>query len=298
MSMRMAPASTMARAVVSRSSTPVCTEPGWKDSGLTFRTPMTPTGRPLPKDRPARTARRVTPSRKPLRGRRGFLEGAGAENAGDLLTVEGLALEQGARKRVELLDIVLEDLLGAARALHDDPLDLAVDQQGSLLAVVLLPGHLAAEEDVLLVLAEGERPELVGHAPLADHLARHLGGLLEVITSAGRLLIQHDLLGGPAAQQDRDAVDQVVLRVVVLVVDRQLLRQAESAAARDDRDLVHRVGPRQHVGHERVPRLVIGDRPLLGVADDHGAPLDTPQDLVLGALEVGPLDELLVLARR
>src|SRR5215813_1921215 len=155
---------------------------------------MTPTGRPLPRDTPARTARRVTPSREPLRGRRGFLEGAGAENAGDLLTVEGLALEQGARQRVELLDVVLEDLLGAARGVHHDPLDLAVDQQRRLLAIVLLPGHLATQEDMLLVLAEGEWSELVGHAPLADHLARHLGGLLEIVAGAGRLLIQHDLL--------------------------------------------------------------------------------------------------------
>src|SRR5262245_28872480 len=200
MSMRMAPASTMARTVVSRSSAAVCTEPAWMDSGLTFRTPMTPTGRPLPKDTSASTARRVTPSRGPLCGRRGFLEGAGAENAGDLLTVEGLALEQGARQRVKLLDVVLEDLLGAARTLQHDPLDLAVDQQGGFLAVILLARHLAAEEDVLLVLAEGERPELVRHAPLADHLARHLGGLLEIVAGAGRLLVQHDLLGGPAAQ--------------------------------------------------------------------------------------------------
>src|SRR5215813_2127761 len=121
MSIRTAPAFTMASAASKSSSASACTEPGWKDSGLTFRTPMTPTGRPLPRDTPARTARRVTPSREPLRGRRGFLEGAGAENAGDLLTVEGLALEQGARQRVELLDVVLEDLLGAARGVHHDP---------------------------------------------------------------------------------------------------------------------------------------------------------------------------------
>src|SRR4030095_3090240 len=108
----------------------------------------------LPKDTPARTARRVTPSRGPLRGRRGFLEGAGGEKAGSLLTAEGLARQQGARQRVELLDVVLEDLLGAARALHHDPLDLAVDQQGGFLAVVLLPGHLPARGKWLLLLSQ------------------------------------------------------------------------------------------------------------------------------------------------
>src|SRR5215813_3424272 len=165
MSIRTAPAFTMASAAAKSSSASACTEPVWKDSGLTLRTPMTPTGRPLPRDTPARTARRVTPSREPLRGRSGFLEGTCAENTGNLLAVEGLALEQGTRQCVELLDVLLEDLLGAARGVHDDPLDLAVDQKGGLLAVVLLPGHLAAEEDVLLVLAKGERTELVRYAP-------------------------------------------------------------------------------------------------------------------------------------
>src|SRR5206468_1247167 len=48
---------------------------------------------------------------------------------------------------------------------------------------------------------------------------------------------------------------------------------------------------------QRVARLVIGDRPLLGVTDDHRPPLDPHQDLVLGVLEVRHLDELLVLSR-
>ena len=96
----------------------------------------------------------------PLRGRAGFLKGTGAQDAGDLLTVEGLPLEQGARQRVQLLDVVLEDLLGTARGLQDDPLDLRVDDEGGVFAVVFRPSDLAAEEDVLLVLAEGQGPEL------------------------------------------------------------------------------------------------------------------------------------------
>src|SRR5215813_2317534 len=93
-----------------------------------------------------------------LRGRAGFLERSGAQDAGDLLTVEGLPLQEGARQRVELLEILLEDLLGAARGLQDDPFDLPVDEERGRFAVVLLARHLTAEEDVLLVLAKGERP--------------------------------------------------------------------------------------------------------------------------------------------
>src|SRR5882672_1471310 len=197
---------------------------------------MTATGQPRPRETPARMARRRgKSSREPLRGRAGLLEGAGTENASDLLAVEGLALEQSTGQRVKLLDVLLENLPGATRAFHHDPLDLGVDEEGGLFAVVLLPDHLAAEEDVLLVLPEGQGPELVRHAPLADHLASHLGRLLQIVPRAGGLLVQHDLFGGPAAEQDRDAIDQVLLRVIVLVVDRELLREAEGAAARDDR---------------------------------------------------------------
>src|SRR5207253_589840 len=88
-----------------------------------------------------------------------FLERGGPQDAGDLLGVEGLALEEGAGQRVQLLDVALDDLLGPRGAVHHDALDLGVDGQRGVLAVVLLARHLAAEEDVLLVLAEGERPE-------------------------------------------------------------------------------------------------------------------------------------------
>src|SRR5256884_4087529 len=141
-------------------------------------------------------------------GRSGrFGERPRAQDARDLLGVERLALEQRARERVQLLDVLLEDLPGARRAFEHDALDLTVDGERRLLAVVLRARDLPAEEDVLLVLAEGERPQLVGHAPLAHHLARHLGGLLEVVAGTGRLLLQHDLLGGAAAHQDGDAID-------------------------------------------------------------------------------------------
>ena len=62
------------------------------------------------------------------------------------------------------------------------------------------------------------------------------------------MLSDRDLLGDAAAEQDRDLIVQVVARVVVLLVDRQLLREAERHAARDDRDLVDRIGVRQQHG--------------------------------------------------
>ena len=68
------------------------------------------------------------------------------------------------------------------------------------------------------------------------------------------MLPMRDLLGDAAAEQDRDLILEVLARVVVLLVDRQLHRQAERHPARDDRHLVNRIGVRQHHGEQRVTR--------------------------------------------
>src|SRR3972149_1155334 len=172
----------------------VRTDPAWNGSGLTLSAPATAAGRPSPRGTPARLARRGV-TRAPLRGGRGFLERAGAEDARDLLAVEGLALEERPGEGVELLEVLLEDLARAGGALEDDALDLGVDGERGLLAVVLLAGDLPSEEDVLLVLAERERPEPVGHPPLAHHLWGHLGRLLAGGPVAGRLLGVEEVLG-------------------------------------------------------------------------------------------------------
>src|SRR5438309_9446791 len=110
---------------------------------------------------------------------------AGSEDPGDFLAVERFALEQRARQRVELFEVLFEDLPRALRAVADDALDLHVDLERGLLAVVLLPRDFPPEENVLLVLAECEGPEFLRHAPLADHLARHLRGLLKIVAGPG-----------------------------------------------------------------------------------------------------------------
>src|SRR5712691_11469245 len=132
----------------------------------------------------------------------GFLEGPCDQDPVDLFAVQSLALEQGTRQYVELLEIGLEELAGAHRAVRDDALDLGVDEDGRLFAVVLGSRDLAAEEDMLLGFPERQRPHLVGHAPLANHLARHLGCLLEVVAGAGGLLLEDDLLCRAATQEN------------------------------------------------------------------------------------------------
>src|SRR5262245_31334509 len=97
------------------------------------------------------------PGRRPtaLRRRRRLGERPRAQDARDLFAVQGLALEERAREGVELLDVFLEDLPRPVGTVEHDALDLGVDHERRCLAVVLLTRDLTAEEDVLLVLAEG-----------------------------------------------------------------------------------------------------------------------------------------------
>src|SRR5437667_6092581 len=71
----------------------------------------------------------------------GLLERPRALDPRDLLAVERLTLEQRAGERVELLDVLFEDLAGAGGALHDDALDLGVDEQRGDLAAPRLRGQ-------------------------------------------------------------------------------------------------------------------------------------------------------------
>src|SRR3972149_379486 len=88
------------------------------------------------------------------RGGGGAREGAGGEDAGDLLAGESLALQQRAGEGVKPLQVLLEDLPRLGRAVGDDPPDLGVEGHRRVLAVILVPRELPAEEDVLLVLAD------------------------------------------------------------------------------------------------------------------------------------------------
>ena len=159
-----------------------------------------------------------------------------------------------------------------------------------------MPVELLAQEDRLFLLAVGEGPEGVAHAPLADHLAGHLRGLLDVVLGARGDLAEGQLFGDAAAHADRDAVLELLARPVVLLLGGKLLGHAQGHAARDDRDLVQGIGVGKQGGEQGVAALVEGGDLLLLVRDDHALALGPHEDLVLRALEVAHGDELLVVA--
>src|SRR5262249_7140519 len=214
----------------------------------------------------------------------------------DLAPVDDLALEQRLGHLVQHLDVAAEEELRPLIRFEHDAAHLVVDLHGRGLGVLRALREIAPQEDLLLLLAEGDRAELLAHAPLAHHLPRQLGGALKVVARAGGHVAEHELLGGTAAEQDGEVHQEEVLRVRVTVVERDLLGQAEGHAARDDRHLVHRIGAGEELCHQRVSRLVVGGVPPLLEADDHRLPLRPHHHLVLRHLEVGHVDLVLVLA--
>ena len=107
-------------------------------------------------------------------------------DAPHLLGVEHFARQQRVGHLHEAGLVLGQQLVRALVVVGDEALHFLVDLERRVLAVVLVLRDLAAEEDLLFLLAEGERPHRVAHAPLAHHPARQLGRALEVVAGAGR----------------------------------------------------------------------------------------------------------------
>ena len=167
-----------------------------------------------------------------------------------------------------------------AKALSMMRAHLGVDLRRDLVGVVALLADLAAEEDHLVLLAEGERPELLAHPVLGDHRAGQAGRLLDVVRAAGGRVAEDDLLGDVAAEHAGDLVLELRLGVEVSVLGGQAHRVAERHAAADDRDLGHRVALREDALHDGVAALVVGDDLLLVLGDDPAAALRPGDDAV------------------
>src|SRR3989442_5317047 len=90
---------------------------------------------------------------------------------------------------------------------------------------VLVLREVPAKEARRCLLAEGERSHRLAHAPLAHHAACEIGCALEVVAGARRDAKGGDLFRDTATHQHRDLIVEILLRVMVLLVDRQLLRQ-------------------------------------------------------------------------
>ena len=114
--------------------------------------------------------------------------------------------------------MVVDDVLGDAELLVNDPLDFSIDLLGGALAVVLAANHFASEENVFVVVAVLDHAELVAHAPVTHHGAGQLGGLLDVPCRAGGDIAGDNLLGDTAGHRDGDHIEHFFAAAVQHVV--------------------------------------------------------------------------------
>ncbi len=112
-----------------------------------------------------------------------------------------------------IVELVLDDLLGAGVVAVDDLADLAVDRMRGVVGDMLVWVTLRPEEHFALVLGIGQRSQLVRQAPLGDHVAGDLGRALDVVRGAGGDLLgaEDELFGDAAAEQRADAAVEPLL---------------------------------------------------------------------------------------
>src|SRR3569623_1198775 len=139
-----------------------------------------------------------------------------------------------------------------------------------------------AQEHLALLVAVGQRAELLGQAPLGLHVAGDFSGPLNVVGRPGGHHVgpEDQLLGDTAAHHAGDRALQPLLAVTVAVRLRQEHGHAQRAAAREDGDLVHGIMRRHLETDDGMARLVIGGELHLFVVQRHRAALGDQGGLV------------------
>ena len=182
--------------------------------------------------------------------------------------VDLLKLVQELRHLVQLVHVLGQSGLALVVGAVDDRTNLLVDLRRDRLGVVPGVAQVAAQKDLVLVLAVDNRAQAVAEAIAGDHRAGNLGGALQVVGSAGGDVVQHQLFGDAAAQQGDDVLLHALPGLVASVLLRQAHGVAARHAARDDGNLVHLVLRLAVVGGDGVARLVEAGQALILIRHD------------------------------
>ena len=130
--------------------------------------------------------------------------------------------------------------------------------------------------------------KLVAHAVAGQHGAGKLGGLFDIIGSAGGDGVEHHFLGGTSAGEGGDLVFQLLLvhQVVVALVHLHGVTQSTRGAG-DDGDLLHGGGVGLLGGDQSVADLMVGYDALFVVGQDGVLFLVACNDHLDALLQVG-----------
>ena len=139
----------------------------------------------------------------------------------------------------------------------------------------------------------GDGPELVAHAPLRDHLARHLRDLLNVVGGACRDVLDDDLFGDAAAERHTDEIVELLDGVAVVVRFGTGEGIAGRHAARDDGNFLHVVVLLTQFRQNGMARFVVGCCLLVGLRHHAALLLGAHDDFVNAFIKLEIADELL-----
>src|SRR5208283_972404 len=128
-------------------------------------------------------------------------QGFALDQLADFGAVQDLALQQRFSDSDHRFRALLDNLARAAVAIFHQLAHLFIDSNGSRFAVVAMLRDFAAQEDLLFLLAEAHGAKLA-HAPLANHLAGHLRGALDIVTGAGSDVVHEYLFRDAAGHQN------------------------------------------------------------------------------------------------
>src|SRR5919198_254742 len=136
-----------------------------------------------------------------------------------------------------------QDLSCGLLAFVDDAADFLVDDLGGRLRYVLALRDRMTEEDLFLIRAVTQWPELFAEPEFGDHSARQGRCPADVVGRPGCDLFRPEdqLLGDAAAKEARYHCFKLELRLAVFVALWQEHRNSERPAARDNRYLVQRL---------------------------------------------------------
>lgn len=134
-------------------------------------------------------------------------EFAGMDDFLDLHAVKRFVFEQPFRDQFQFVAIAKNQVVGGLVARINDAFDFLVNLPRGAFAIDFGARHLAPEENVFVVIAVLHHAELVAHAVLANHRARHVGSHLDVHGRAGGDVAGNNFLGNAPAHGHGDVIE-------------------------------------------------------------------------------------------
>ena len=181
-------------------------------------------------------------------------------------------------------------------SLAHNTLDLVVDALGCLGGVVLVVGVIATQEHLVLCLTKDLRTQLLAHAVARYHLASHLGCPLEIVARTGSNVVASKLFCRAPTKQGGNLVEHGVACLQEVIFLGQLERIAKRTSAANNRDLMHWVGVLEHMPHQGMATLVVGNNATFLLGNNATLALGTSNYALHSLFDLGLADGLVAAA--